>query len=274
MGLAEINGLEKGTILKNDEMCDIFGCSPQGGMRRSHATNTLVIVSNHVKSIYDDRWVNGILHYTGMGSSGDQSLSFNQNKTLNESRTNGVAVHLFEVFVDKDYVYMGQVRLISDAYFEPQPDDKGCIRQACVFPLQLVEGELPILDADYVCKTSEVKNKKVRKLTEDELMHRVDNSKNNHGYQTVATKQYYRSPYIAELARRAANGICQLCEQPAPFNRTNGEPYLEIHHIIWLSQGGDDTIDNTVALCPNCHKKMHVVKSKADVAFLVSKSRA
>lgn len=24
----------------------------------------------------------------------------------------------------------------------------------------------------------------------------------------------------------------------------------------WLSNDGEDTIDNTIALCPNCHRKM------------------
>lgn len=36
-------------------------------MRRSKATNTLVLVSNHVESVYDDRWEGDIFHYTGMG---------------------------------------------------------------------------------------------------------------------------------------------------------------------------------------------------------------
>mgnify|MGYP001302183761 CR=1 FL=1 len=66
--------IKQGDILNNDELCEVFKCAPQGGMRRSHKTNTLVLVSNHVKSIYADRWEGDILHYTGMGSSGNQSL--------------------------------------------------------------------------------------------------------------------------------------------------------------------------------------------------------
>ena len=66
------------------ELTETFQCSTQGGMRRSHETNTLIIVSNHLKSIYKDRWDGeaGTLHYTGMGTQGDQELSFAQNKTL------------------------------------------------------------------------------------------------------------------------------------------------------------------------------------------------
>ena len=45
-------------------------------------------------------------------------------------------------------------------------------------------------------------------------------------------------------------GLCDLCEQPAPFQNKSNEAYLECHQIIWLAQGGEDTIANTVALCP------------------------
>ena len=84
--------LKQGDILINDDICRTFKCSPQGGMRRSKRTNSLVIVSDHTKSIYEDRWEKDIFHYTGMGLNGDQSLSFAQNKTLNESQTNEVDV--------------------------------------------------------------------------------------------------------------------------------------------------------------------------------------
>ena len=80
--------------------------------------------------------------------------------------------------------------------------------------------------------------------------------------------QKVRDPYIAEYARRRADGICQLCGVPAPFNRSDGTPYLESHHIEWLSDGGADSIDNTVALCPNCHRKMHIVRDTEDVKWL------
>ena len=80
--------LEPGDIITNDKLTDIFGCSPQGGMRRSKKTNTLVLISNHDKlnNPYNDRWIGNIFHYTGMGMEGDQSLDFKQNKTLDNSK--------------------------------------------------------------------------------------------------------------------------------------------------------------------------------------------
>lgn len=86
----------------------------------------------------------------------------------------------------------------------------------------------------------------------------------------VVTKAHYRSPQVAEYARQKANGICQLCGQPAPFNDASGRPYLEVHHVKWLSKGGSDTYDNVVALCSNCHSRMHVLDDPEDIKTLES----
>ena len=42
-------------------------------------------------------------------------------------------------------------------------------------------------------------------------------------------------------------------------------PYLEVHHVIWLSRGGEDSTTNTVALCPNCHTRMHILDRPEDI---------
>ena len=85
---------------------------------------------------------------------------------------------------------------------------------------------------------------------------------------TTAVVVYARNPHVAELAKRRARGKCELCKQPAPFNNASNEPYLESHHIVWLAHGGADRPENTVALCPNCHRKMHVVNDAKDIRAL------
>ncbi|WP_163591073.1 HNH endonuclease, partial [Klebsiella variicola] len=37
----------------------------------------------------------------------------------------------------------------------------------------------------------------------------------------------------------------------------DGTPFLEVHHIEWLSNGGEDSVENAIALCPNCHRQAH-----------------
>ena len=88
---------------------------------------------------------------------------------------------------------------------------------------------------------------------------------------TVSTKIYHRDPTIAAYVKKRADGHCQLCGQKAPFNDKNGEPYLESHHIDWLSKGGMDSVDNCVALCPNCHRKIHILNDSDDIKTLKSK---
>ena len=52
--------------------------------------------------------------------------------------------------------------------------------------------------------------------------------------------------------------ICEECGLPAPFVRaSDGTPYLEVHHRQPLASDGLDTVDNAVAVCPNCHRKAH-----------------
>lgn len=74
----------------------------------------------------------------------------------------------------------------------------------------------------------------------------------------VTTTVFKRNPdVIAEVLKRA-NGVCEGCNNVAPFPRKiDGSPYLEVHHIVMLSDGGDDTVQNAQALCPNCHRKAH-----------------
>ena len=41
--------------------------------------------------------------------------------------------------------------------------------------------------------------------------------------------------------------LCERCNKKA----------TDIHHIIYKSQGGKDTIENLIALCRDCHNLAH-----------------
>jgi 5-methylcytosine-specific restriction protein A len=60
-----------------------------------------------------------------------------------------------------------------------------------------------------------------------------------------------------------ANGVCECCGCPAPFESTVGIGFLEVHHLKTLADGGSDTISNAAAVCPNCHRRMHFGKDAA-----------
>jgi len=122
------------------DLATTFQCSTQGGMRRSHRTGTLVLVSTRFGNPYQDRWVGNTLHYTGMGQRGDQRIDWAQNKTLNNHQTLGVSVHLFDRFEKGIYFYQGEVYLSDQPYRETQTDADGIERRVWIFPLQLKSG--------------------------------------------------------------------------------------------------------------------------------------
>ena len=259
-----------GDVIDNARLVEIFKCSTQGGMRRSKETNSLVLVTNEVKSLYTDEWQNGILMYTGMGTKGDQSLDFHQNKTLNESNTNGIELHLFTVKKLREYTYVGRVELAGPPEEDIQNDEDGKDRIVWRFPLRICDGEM--ISQDVFEQNQANTEKLAKEMTLQDLKEKIAQQPEVPKKVTIKSQTAERSPYVAEFAKKVANGMCQLCGQPAPFKDSDGTPYLESHHIVWLAQGGPDTIYNVVALCPNCHRKMHVVNDDIDVAKLKGKA--
>ncbi len=78
-----------------------------------------------------------------------------------------------------------------------------------------------------------------------------------------------RDPNVKAWVLINANGVCEYCRSNAPFNSTSGIPYLEVHHVKRLADRGADTIDNTVALCPNCHKAIHYAENRSMIIDLL-----
>ena len=108
----------------------------------------------------------------------------------------------------------------------------------------------------------------VVKLSTRELITRSQMSSAPHEPKVTQTTVYHRDEYLKEAVKRIADGKCQLCGKDAPFIDNNGEPYLEEHHVKRLADGGTDTIDNVVAICPNCHRKIHILNDPTDTIIL------
>ena len=69
--------------------------------------------------------------------------------------------------------------------------------------------------------------------------------------------QYNRDPEVVAWVLNEANGICESCSNSAPFSKEDGTPFLEVHHMRRLADGGSDTTTNAIAACPNCHRELH-----------------
>ncbi|SDU65979.1 HNH endonuclease [Desulfobacula phenolica] len=87
---------------------------------------------------------------------------------------------------------------------------------------------------------------------------RIENARAIPNKIEVISVSFARNPDVVAEVLFLANGYCEYCKNPAPFvRRANNSPYLEVHHKKPLSEGGEDTVANAVALCPNCHRKAH-----------------
>lgn len=78
------------------------------------------------------------------------------------------------------------------------------------------------------------------------------------GKKTVRMVVFNRNPDVVAEVLLRAKGTCEGCNKPAPFVRKSDKsPYLEVHHHLPLANGGEDTVKNAIALCPNCHREKH-----------------
>lgn len=80
---------------------------------------------------------------------------------------------------------------------------------------------------------------------------------------------FLRDPRVKAWALNRARGFCEACKEPAPFKNIYGLGYLEVHHMRTLADGGSDTTQNAVALCPNCHRGLHYAHDAGERANCV-----
>jgi 5-methylcytosine-specific restriction protein A len=146
------------------------------------------------------------------------------------------------------------------------------VRRVYIFPLSLEEGgRRPVPDQRDIQTIGAERARRLATLSTVELARRAAlGGSERPGTRDVRNTQHDRDPAVAELVKRLAQGACDLCGKPAPF-AVDGVPYLECHHVVHLAKGGPDTIENAVALCPNCHRRMHALDRRADRKRLLSR---
>lgn len=81
---------------------------------------------------------------------------------------------------------------------------------------------------------------------------------------TVSVTSYYRDPKVAAWVLQFAGGVCEVCGTQG-YETDNGISFLSTHHVTPLSEGGPDTTWNVVAICENCHGKLHRWKYREEM---------
>lgn len=78
---------------------------------------------------------------------------------------------------------------------------------------------------------------------------------------------YVRDKGWARLARQKYGTNCLISDCGNRFKKPNGKPYIEVHHIVPLCDGGEDAIWNLSVLCAHHHRMAHFADetSKKDI---------
>jgi len=199
---------------------------------------------------YEDEFKeDGGFWYTGEGKTGDMTMD-GGNKAIRDHRKNGKSIHLFED-TDMPWIvqYVGEFSYLE--YEEKEMDDENR-NQRTGFRFHL----RPVNDSD-ITLTDELS----KSLSDEALFERA-RKKSSSGpiepkQRTSSGYRYPGSEEVRRYALRVADGLCQGCGDEAPFIDKSGEQYLEVHHIEPRSSGGADEPNNVIAICPNCHRRVH-----------------
>jgi len=187
-----------------------------------------------------------VFHYYGEGQVGDMAFKGGNSAILRHAE-NEKELHLFEKVRAGFLRYRGEMAC-SGYEFREEQDHNGDPRRAIVFQLVRVgAGALGETDGGDLTQAAL-----------DDLRARADSDPTEEGDSREGRrKTYARSEALRAYVRRRADGRCEGCGQPAPFSTAAGEPYLEAHHTLRRSDSGPGNRRTVIALCPNCHTRVH-----------------
>lgn len=265
-------GLEKlmaNHVYNNNDLYMLFK-DFMSGIRSNRNEKIIGCVTSH-EGIYEDEWIDErTLLYTGEGKKGDQTPTSSGNKDLIIAANNKEwKVFLFEKIKPNRYYFRGEVEV------EPTIRQKNNVlgedfkpRSVIQFVLRLKEDNEGLVYTEEDSLVIEQNKKRAIEKLMPDIIHQIAKNKDDERKCTYHNvKQYNRDQAVSKDTKNRANGICDLCEQPAPFITKEG-PYLETHHVVTLAENGPDAIYNTVAICPNCHRKVHALRKKEDLKKL------
>lgn len=261
----EIPGFQIGeSYSRKSEITGKFGGSAQSGIAPSARTPSIFIFTGESGEEfgYSDHFdENGNLFYVGAGQEHDMVMSHG-NLAITRHAQNGRALHAFKSIGKGKYKYLGEFFYDSHE-LKRGPDKKGVDREIIVFYLVPVGATLTVEQpSPSECKP----NKKATSLPLDLATLRAAAiaatiaSAGAPGAAALKVRNrtfYERSEEVKNYVIARADGSCELCDKAAPFQKLDGTPYLEPHHINRLSDGGLDHPLYVGAICPTCHRHIH-----------------
>lgn len=204
---------------------------------------------------YEDKFQpDGVFWYTGEGQVGDMKMIRGNSAIINHAQL-GKTILLFESTPKGDVRFLGEADYLGH-HIEQRPDRDGSLRNAIIFHL----GLQPSVPANSVRQKStpySQRRKLTANLTLSELRSiALESIAENASSEEKLVNVRVRAEAVRRYALKRANGVCEGCKSSAPFKAKNG-PFLEVHHVFRIADGGPDHPGKVVALCPNCHRRAH-----------------
>jgi 5-methylcytosine-specific restriction protein A len=237
-----------GRVYRRADLHDEYGGQEQGGIStpREHPLIFIFSGSAGLAYGYDDGWdTDGVFHYFGEGQEGHMKFE-GGNAAIRDHAENEEEIHLFEKQKSGGLRYAGEM-VCAGYEWKTAPDKAGNDRQAIVF--QLVRAAAV---PEYVEAAPS------QEATLADLAAAADEDPTEEASATEGLRRTYaRSEALKQYVRARAGGKCEGCGAPAPFLAKSGGPYLEAHHTNRRSDSGPGNRWTVIALCPNCHSKVH-----------------
>lgn len=255
--------LERGAVYRRQDLHGRFGGQEQGGISTPAKKAYILLFTGESGRLYgyEDRWESdGTFHYTGEGQVGDMKMEAGNAAVANHSAA-GKDLELFATLEEGCVRFMGQMICAGYEFAPGMKDRLGQTRTGIVF--RLVPGETPLEyvpteTPDYRPKSPPQGATPRSAMAFNELRTRAIGATelpaSSHDYRRSV---YERSDAVRQYVLARSKGNCEECASAAPFNRPDGTPYLEPHHVEKLSDGGPDHPYWVIALCPNCHRRAH-----------------
>jgi 5-methylcytosine-specific restriction protein A len=243
-------GFEIGRVYnRRDDIHARFGGQQQGGIITPKDYPLVIIITGEegLQHGYADRLrPDGVFEYFGEGQVGDMQLT-SGNKAVAEHSASGESFLLFRKTVT-GLRFEGE--MICDTFhYERSPDRQGNERNAIVFELRPLEAISEIVDEQGAPPNADLASLLAKALAAAAVPPKTGTG--------TPRNVYERSRDVRDYVLARAGNNCEGCHSLAPFTRKDGSPYLEPHHIRRLSDGGPDHPAFVIALCPNCHRRVH-----------------
>ncbi|MDR3388913.1 MAG: HNH endonuclease signature motif containing protein [Rudaea sp.] len=251
----KVQFIEGAIYSRREDIHRHFGGSQQGGISVPANFPAIFIFTGDEgeRYGYEDSWDDqgATYRYTGEGQVGDMQLA-RGNLAISRHIRDGRSLHLFKKVsrAGGRYRYIGEMQC-AGTLSAVGTDGKGNKRQLIQFDLVKLRAILNAEEGeDLVASHQDTDIASLRRRAY------LDVDPPALGKSAIRVL-YQRSRDVVRYALARANGTCECCGVVAPFVRLDETPYLEVHHVDRVSDGGLDRPNRVAAICPTCHRRIH-----------------